>query len=83
MTIDELTEAERLIILKYRMEEDNRKKRAAFCLHVLETAFYFEKWMQENGYANTFSTFTGGFGYEGEDTQQVYMSVNQVLKIFI
>ena len=64
----ELTEHEKNTVLRMRKAQAERKQRKEAALHILKTAYLFERWMQENGVGPSYSTFCDDFGYEaGED----------------
>lgn len=79
----ELTESERLVILERRRAqkkaEEDREKRP----HLLETAFKYEKWLQENQAGSTFSTFCDEFGYDGPKRDVIFGQVRELRELAI
>lgn len=59
----DLTQAERGLVLAHRLEQAEREAARRFRLHVLEVAWRFQAWLDENGAGASYSTFCDDFGY--------------------
>lgn len=65
--IMELTESEAKVITDIRRVESERKRKVTLSIHLLSTAAQYAKFMRDEGYGDTYSTFCDNFGYEGEN----------------
>lgn len=61
----ELTDQEKQIIIAHRKKLEERELRKRYAVFCLETAYKYEKWLQENGFGSTYSTFCDDFGFAG------------------
>ncbi|MBK0062406.1 MULTISPECIES: hypothetical protein [unclassified Acinetobacter] len=75
----ELTEDEQRMILERRAEEEHIAKTYEFHTKVLMVASDYLKYLNQEGYGTSFSTFVNSFGYDLKDSSMVYQAV---LKIF-
>lgn len=76
-----LTPEERQLVLDRRAMIDEKNRRAAMRLEIIKTAYEFEKWLQENGAGSTYSTFCDDFGYTGDNRQDIYPYVSDILNL--
>lgn len=80
----ELTDEEKRVILERRKAKEQAEKRELDTRHLLNTAFRFLYWLDENGAGATFSTFCDDFEYEakeGEDRSRLYKNVMEVIGV--
>lgn len=61
----EVTDPEEIKAIEaIRAEKIAQAARKKMMLYILEHAFLYEKWLQENGMESSYSTFRDGYGYE-------------------
>lgn len=78
--IMELTEEERIAILRLRRER--MEKAQPIAVRLLKTAADYAEWLHSNGAGDTYSTFCDDFGYEpqpGEDRPATHAAVIAIL----
>jgi hypothetical protein len=78
LSVMELTEVEKRIILEHRAQEIHIAKTDAFREKVLYVANNFLIWAYKEGYAPTFSTFVNDFEYQEKDCQSMYEAVKKI-----
>lgn len=74
-----LTEDEIELILARRAEKAAIERLQARRMKALETTARYGRWLFENGYGTSFSTFINQFGYQEHDGQEMYADVTLLL----
>lgn len=75
-----LSEEEQQIIRKHREEKARVQRTLDFRLKSIRVAGDFEKWMQENGQGNSYSTFINTFNYQETDGHVMHEHVTRILQ---
>lgn len=78
MPVMELSQEEVDTIERIRAEREAAAKKRAETLHILRTAYEYEKWLQENGAGSSYSTFRDDFGYSGEYGEWMYNVISSL-----
>ncbi len=81
--IMELTESEAKVITDIRRVESEKKRKVDLSIHLLSTAAQYAKFMRDEGYGDTYSTFCDNFGYEGEkeiSRPAIHKSVMEIIR---
>lgn len=78
--ITSLDDEEQEIIRKHRQEKARVQRTLDFRLKSINVAGDFEKWMQENGQGNSYSTFVNTYGYQEPDSHLMHDHVSRILK---
>lgn len=74
----ELSPAEQELIRKHRKELARRQQISDFRLKSIRVAGEYEKWLQDNGRGDSYSTFGEEFGYQDSDRQVMHEHVNRI-----
>ena len=76
----ELDAAEKEMIRKHRAGLERDRLNNEFRLKAIEVAARYEKWLQENGRGDSYSTFINEFDYQERDGNEIHEFVVKIRK---
>lgn len=74
-----LTAAEEAQIWRQRNSKAEKKKKALLTHKYLTTAAKFKQWLEDNDRGASYSAFADEFGFDGENSDDVYRAVQSIL----
>lgn len=81
-----LSKEEMQLIREHRLKNQAKQNKRDQDLHILMTAYHYNKWLLDNGAGSTYSTFCDDFKYQGMEglrRDYVFKKVSEIIACVI